>query len=296
MFQHRPNGLANADEQKKGLFKQLPERLKGVGVTAPPPKKRQANSQHPFSEVRSTSSDPERMSTPIIPKSNATQPKHPSTSPRSNVRARKRASLPHDSTIFRRRPRSGIETDLRRIANEMYSPSHVDGTGLQTPESAIGQSRSSISNTFSSVSPIMASNRFPDVSAMMFPSTDPFAYPNQPMTTLENRNLIKSEDGYDLNMYDLALGRALDNLNAPIYGPLPPYLMQGQQPGAELQSASPPLDPNYLITDPNLMAMNDGSDVWPRQLGRNGETQGMELNQVLGENWNSGWMNQGYGI
>ena len=283
----------------KGLFKQLPERMKGVGVTAPPPKKRHATSQHPVSEVRSTCSDPERISTPILPKSSVTQAKHPSTSPRSNIQARKRASLPQDSSIFRRGPISGIETDLRRVPNGIYSPSHIDSTGLQTPESAMGQSRSNIPNTLSSVSPTVASNGFPDVSAMMFPSADPFAYPNQPMTTLENRNMIKCEDGFDANMYDLAnttmMGRAYDNLNAQIYGPLPPYLMQGQQLGAALQSASPPLDINYMITDPNLMAVNDGSDGWAPHLVRNGETQAMELNQVLGEYWNNGWMNQGYG-
>lgn len=133
---------------------------------------------------------------------------------------------------------------------------------------------------------------------MMFPSADPFAYPNQPMTTLESRNFIKSEDCFDANMYDLAntpiAGGPYDNLDAQIYGQLPPYLMQGQQPGTGLQNASPPLGMNFMGPDPNILAMNDGNDGWAGQQARTGSVQGMNLDQIFGEDWSSGWINSGY--
>lgn len=131
----------------------------------------------------------------------------------------------------------------------------------------------------------------------MFPSADPFAYPNQPMTTLENRNLIKSEEGFDVNMYDLSStpmmgGTYNNNPNAQIYGPLPPYLMQGQ-PGATVRDPSTPLQTYYTVNDPNLMAMSNGNGGWFQHRASNGETQAEESNQEFGD-WNNGWMNQGY--
>lgn len=118
------------------------------------------------------------------------------------------------------------------------------------------------------------------------------------MTTLESRNFIKSEDCFDANMYDLTntsiAGGPYDTLDAQIYGQLPPYLMQGQQPDARLQGVSPPLDMHYMGPDPNMLAMHDGSDRWAEQQARTGGTQEMNMDQLFGEHWSGGWINSGY--
>lgn len=238
------------------------------------------------------------MSSPIPHGSGADRIQHCGSSPRASIRAKKRASLPHDS-IPRRRPISGIDTDLHPNGNDgHHGSSGADSIGLSTPESISSRTGASVANSLPSGSPALSSNGFPDLSAMMFPSADPFAYPNQPMTTLESRNFIKSEDCFDANMYDLTnpsiLDGPFDALDAQIYGQLPPYLMQGQQPDTGLQNASPPLDMNYLGPDLNVLAMNDGGDGWAGQQARTGGAQGMNLDPIFGENWSSGWVNSGY--
>lgn len=69
----------------------------------------------------------------------------------------------------------------------------------------------------------------------MFPSGDPFAYPNQPMTELDN--CCKQENvadvlgtGAPLFMPNGVSGSVVyDDLEGQLFGPLPPYMMQGQQ-------------------------------------------------------------------
>lgn len=76
----------------------------------------------------------------------------------------------------------------------------------------------------------------PDLTAMMFPSADPFAYPNQPMAAFDN---LKQENVGLMNNSQIPLflsngtptptsGR-YDDLEGQLFGPLPPYLSQGQQ-------------------------------------------------------------------
>lgn len=243
------------------------------------------------------SSDPERVSPPMLHGNGADRIQHANSSPRATIRAKKRASLPHDS-ILRRRPISGIDTDLHLKSNDgQHGASCADNIGLHTPGSIGSRTCPSTSNSLGSRSPGLSSNGFPDFSARMFPSADPFAYPNQSMTTLESHNFIKSEDCLDANMYNtsnpLTAEGQYDNLDVQIYGQLPPYLMQGHQLDTGLQNASPPLDMNYVGHDPNILAMNDGGDGWA---GPQARTQGMNLDQIFGENWTSGFMNSGYAM
>lgn len=74
----------------------------------------------------------------------------------------------------------------------------------------------------------------PDLSAMMFSSADPFAYPNQPMMEYDN---IKHENTLIMNgspaphmifSNDHSGGRMYDDLEGQLFGPIPPYLQQGQ--------------------------------------------------------------------
>ncbi|KAH9859840.1 hypothetical protein IAQ61_011622 [Plenodomus lingam] len=94
-----------------------------------------------------------------------------------------------------------------------------------------------------------------DISTMMFPSPDPLAYPNQPMTTFEN----KYPQAFDRNMHSPVVGaiphhtsgidikphpamfaptsmppggagRRLNDTEAQLFGNMPMYVMQGAHP------------------------------------------------------------------
>ena len=93
-----------------------------------------------------------------------------------------------------------------------------------------------------------------DISTMMFPSTDPLAYPNQPMTAFENRHpqafdrnsVPPVSSGHPLqiptsmdikghppmfapNSMPNGQGRLQSDNEAQLFGPVPMYLMQGTQ-------------------------------------------------------------------
>jgi hypothetical protein len=145
----------------------------------------------------------------------------------------------------------------------------------------------------------------PDVSAMMFPSTDPFAYPNQPMTTFENNNpqnfahktessptmanLPYQSSGIDTKMHPSAYSpsglsnvqmgpRRPDDNNVQLFGPMPMYLMQGAQlAGTQAQRGFRPL---HNLHPPQML----GSD-------------NMNFEDIFGgEEWVSTFMDQGLGM
>ena len=133
-------------------------------------------------------------------------------------------------------------------------------------------------------------NGLPDLSAMMFPSADPFAYPNQPMTTLDSRQ-------YKQEPMDDVLGGAgtfvphgsgsgmYANLEGQLFDPLPPYLMQGPPPA---MTASPQLE-NVAVDGINMTP----EEMYAQQV-RSGNAQGMNLDEIFGDDWNNVIMDPGY--
>lgn len=101
-----------------------------------------------------------------------------------------------------------------------------------------------------------------DVNAMMFPSTDPFAYPNQPMTTFENNHAqdfktemsptapnmpyqvpreMKTPVAFNPAGANVPVGsRRLNDNDVQLFGPMPMYLMQGAQQQINVQPRTAP--------------------------------------------------------
>lgn len=121
----------------------------------------------------------------------------------------------------------------RKGSHEVFTPS--DLSAVQTPDSSPNsahlpqQHDAHFSRQQSS-----DLNSFPQLNAMMFPSTDPFAYPNHPMIILEGQQQSQgSSDPTPDNsifMQDQSSNGSYDKMEVRLFGPLPPYLMQGQQP------------------------------------------------------------------
>ena len=134
----------------------------------------------------------------------------------------------------------------------------------------------------------------PDLSSMMFPSADPFVYPNQPMTTLEDRQVIKQENPVDSNSFSQPSPSGVPYNNL-YYGSLP-YMMQSEPPGFGMQGMHPSM--GMTSSEPAAPAMptraNEGGG-WPQQQQqqRPGGMSGVNMDQLFGEDW-GGWMNQGY--
>ena len=137
----------------------------------------------------------------------------------------------------------------------------------------------------------------PDLSAMMFPSADPFAYPNQPMTTLENRNFVKQENNLVSSSYNPPISNASGtdvqqvNMDAQMFSQMPPYTMPGQQSGY-MQNINPSISTNNEIPAASSTATQvDGIGRWPLQDQRQNEQMaGINYDQLFGEDW-GGWMN-----
>lgn len=124
-------------------------------------------------------------------------------------------------------------------------------------------------------------NPISDITTMMFPSGDPLAYPNQPMTTFENKHpqafdrhtgtpiagsLPHQLSGVDSKSHPAMFaptsmpagpGRRMTETEAQIFNPMPMYLMQGAHPyrgfppqagGPQMPMAGPNMHFDDLLT------------------------------------------------
>jgi len=127
---------------------------------------------------------------------------------------------------------------------------------------------------------------------MMFSSADPFAYPpNQPMTEFDN---IKQENVGSVNSHGLQVPpiylsngsntpSIYDDLEGQLFGPLPPYLVQGQQQF----DISGQMDPR--MTGQNLQEINYQSSVTP-----NGDMNFDGIFSGEGDDWSNMLAEQRY--
>jgi hypothetical protein len=112
------------------------------------------------------------------------------------------------------------------------SPTDISATG--TPDSS-STGNSLHQPRYTLQTPLGVDNAFPDLSAMMFPSADPFAYPNQPImqfenTKQENLDILNGSQARQMYLSNGNGGSGVyDDLEGQLFGPLPPYLTQGQQ-------------------------------------------------------------------
>lgn len=178
----------------QNIFEQLPERLKR-GRMAANRKRRQDSPAIP------------PMQKPVVCKTESdsdTKPRRASTFPEALQNPlTKRSSFPHSLPLSQQHL-SHLSLDSPYAASPTLSThDFFDTTPSLTPTSTFASTfnftvphhtpqqapshsfpATPITNSF--LDPAGLNVPLPDMSAMMFPSADPFAYPNQPMTTFEN--------------------------------------------------------------------------------------------------------------
>ena len=188
-----------------------------------------------------------------------------------------------------------IDKPELQVSQSPFGPPNSNDVDMQTLTSPNGSMQSSGDQATPGVQNLYYGSGIPDLSAMMFPSSDPFVYPEQPMTTLENRDWIKQETPMDASMYNLSgpptTGGTYENYDAQ-FGQVPSYVMQGQ-PSNLFQSTN---TPSSMSSGDTTAPLTTTSSVATEQWSQNQQqpplmTSGMGFDQLYGEDW-GGWMNQ----
>lgn len=129
---------------------------------------------------------------------------------------------------------------------------NVDMSSRATPESTStpgGQPRGFIGQT---MTPQNVHNPVNKLDSLMFPSEDPFAYPNQPMLELGYQPKNDAQGTAMVQDNNFFFPGSLDDMNEQFLGQPPPYIVQQQQQQQQSQ-AQPPMSMTGNIFDPNAM-------------------------------------------
>lgn len=285
--------INTADFVNKELFDQLPSNLQEAKNGAPQ-RKRPASTYRPLNGHKtsdSTQSHASRNNT-LSPLNSNNERKiissHLNPSPFQS------SSVPPDTGQLRNQFAPGIDLDYRRTLQDSYSPSLPNGPGIQTPNTRSSSQLSDTNQPAHNLQNVVTGQNIPDLSGLMFPSADPFVYPIQPMTTLENGQSIKNEDPTSQGMYNLpslttsGTCNPYENISGPIYIQSPPILMPRQHSGY-LQGMNSSMGmSNGMSTAPSLPIQMDNMGGWHRH-----QQQQQPFDQLFGEDW-GGWINQGY--
>ncbi|ORY12527.1 fungal-specific transcription factor domain-domain-containing protein [Clohesyomyces aquaticus] len=285
------------------IFERLPEKVKRGGDFEPTKKRRQGSSPQSLQSRPSLfKQDPDFI---------APGPRRASTFPES-MPASKSTSNTHSLPLSQTHIANlGLDSPYGQSPSASSSD-FFDSTGGLTPASTTTSSLSGFGFPPSQTPLQRPAQSFPptplatsfidpgnmnvpvsDMSAMMFQSTDPFAYPNQPMTTFENNNhgfqpktsspsmsnIGFSAGGMDMKPHAASFGhnsvpksipmghRAMhpnDN-DVQLFGPMPMYLMQNAQLAAQRGFQAQPSPHNlHIRPESGNVAFEDlfGGEEW----------------------------------
>lgn len=134
----------------------------------------------------------------------------------------------------------------------------------------------------------------------MFPSADPFAYPMQPMSSIENNNPIKREDRQDPSRYDRF--STITESGAPhaqLIGAYALHLTPGQHPdvSAEAQYMHSFPEMNHQKSSNHTMmpteAVGSGWTYHQAQSDVPQVSQGMNYQHLAAGGWSPAWIHHG---
>lgn len=259
-------------------------------------------------------------SDPLLTRANFSAPNVASPqTPTSDLRGPGRArSFPHDLSV-------DVSKRHSKTDSASLTPQSFDEQVLQDAPS---QNHWSLGNGV--VSPTSATTPFPinhfgnpnlpDMKRVMFPSDNPFAYPNQPISTLEAQHFITADQqsAYSSpassSMYNIGSSGVqqppaipFENVGMPAFGGafgIPQrYVQQGPQVNVPMTSASDFERPSQIEGAGDVTAVNfpAGEGYWAQldrmNGGRTGLTPGINVNMdelFGGEGWGSVWNHQSF--
>ena len=131
----------------------------------------------------------------------------------------------------------------------------------------------------------------------MFPSEDPFAYPNQPLITLESGDYIKQEQEPSITSatFNPPTSAEYEGTRDPILNEMPihPWIPVRRPQGVFTMTSQGSINASDDNTGQEAIATSHGGQGWQEQQQAQSGFQGMSVDQLFGEDW-GGWMNQGY--
>ncbi|KAL8657826.1 MAG: hypothetical protein Q9226_001530 [Calogaya cf. arnoldii] len=277
-----PRSMA-ADRSSQYLA--LPEALKSGRLVSVSQKKRPAPSESPNPAEGKTNTN-----------ARANQSNEQSPIGRSNRSSTaetldwESASGSRKNTPYASQPIHNDQSPFRRNPQQAFSPNNLHTAtapgfkqdlkameGMPTPRSA--------RQANFSPQPAIGRGELPDLSTMMFPSNDPFAYPNQPMSILESLHGGNQGQLFDMQLLNnFSTGEGYSGINAPFYGPLPSYPMLGRSPNTNASHAGG--DPAGL----DGQSWNQG----PGQGRYGGPSTGSGWDTMFGEDWSGAWTDSSF--
>jgi hypothetical protein len=297
---------AQTIDSRQGLFAELPVKLnerKNSSQSLPPSRKRPPQGNEA----------PQKgyQSLPNIPRTNGDEPQRTPSGvgpfPAQDVaNAAQRKSM---------RTASGISSTTGN------SPLPQQGQWKAGPSTSIGipdsTSSASVRGQQRTASQVRTSQQLgthlPDLRGLMFPSSNPFAYGNQPLSTLEDSQMMargQQSDmpgpttGFDLSASEV--GQQADSFSAfsnPAFAnpePQFPY-SQGAQASASMPGNNPPTYqvPPSMCGVSDIGNLNIDESFWQQmgKSGRTGLTPGVNLDELFGHDggWNPMYIDQDYG-
>ncbi|KAL8995339.1 MAG: hypothetical protein Q9169_004914 [Polycauliona sp. 2 TL-2023] len=204
----------------------------------------------------------------------------------------KSASGSQNTTPLANQPRLNVQPSYSQSPHQPFAPTISDPATTNRFEHDlhhIGIMPNGATQTSFPSEQGVGKDDFPDLSTMMFPSNDPFAYPNQPMSTLESLNGGTQGQAFEMPTFtNSAPGEGYNGINTPLYGPLPSYTMAGTPRPSNL---------NAKHAGSENMGLN-GNLGWGQGLEQGqygGVPVGLGWDAMFGEDWNGGvWTDQGF--
>ncbi|KAL2752551.1 hypothetical protein ACRALDRAFT_1044581 [Sodiomyces alcalophilus JCM 7366] len=283
------------------LFDQLPQRLLQARAQPIPTKKRSAPSSKPGSvpshghpgAVRSTLS--QRGSEEVVRPASSSLPNG------SKGQAPVRGSFEntYQETVFAPHAQEMRPTDV----------------GSQTPGStSSGLSSQPGAHGFPPTHPMYTNSPINRLDSLMFPSEDPFAYPNQPMMELgysraaptavsPGSGPAHARVSAPLDASQFSMAGPFDGMDPQtILGTATPFLVQQQQPPQQPHQVPPGLDPSDMYQNPTLAGMSEDAlrlELAQRAAQVQRPTDYRELERMLAEsgyqgNWGNIFGRGGY--
>ncbi|KAJ3556314.1 hypothetical protein NPX13_g10160 [Xylaria arbuscula] len=204
------------------LFNQLPAQLKDFDLQTTPTKKR----SRPGLKLE-ISPPSQKISSPASSRSAS---KSSSLSKAISAKIQKRASV-----SVSRSGTFGDEAGLSPNLDPMFSSFHFPSAEMTalSQDSMAGVSLSGTSQADMPLTTTGAAQQIHRLDAMMFPSDDPLAYPNQPRVDfgMHGPTLHHTSPGGVIShnpSYYVPQPHLYDGIEGQLLGPLPPYLMQSQ--------------------------------------------------------------------
>ncbi|KAI9736676.1 MAG: hypothetical protein M1834_000880 [Cirrosporium novae-zelandiae] len=275
------------------VFAELPEKLRRSRRTSSvSAKKRRAGpSPHPVPTATRSTPEVSRNSTPDVGavQRSSTFPRHVAAN------AMKRSSAPVDISSLRRNLQ--LDAHSRQGSQDVFIPRDNSAGTPDSSASSLSFKSQIGTQQQSLLYQQQLANNIPDLTPMMFPSSDPFAYPNQPITTLENQPNF--DEGFYLPESATSTTQAYDsNMDTQSFGQINNFMMPTQQappyPQTNYQSPTtngPPNDTNNRSNSMMGQSMANLPGWWSQTQNHSGMESGLDELFNGSEDWHSRWMN-----